>query len=321
MLYKIAIIPEIFVSDDFRTLDRELDFLWDYIFDNCLIIIPRNNIWIDSISAINMPSKLREKTFRYLRRVKDANRFIVTNTSLNDGDWYEWGARVYSDYSLHAVVMPQKKRVLYKSKDERVIDFPVTPSQDVLLELKRSKCQISQTTEEDLEKTLKPILEYARILRVIDPYISSTKSWSQSSIEIASKLLGCSLKKEHSYTCKFEIYISEGKAKKSGLTKKQARESRELMTVWEPIWEIVRKEGHSFRVVVFGNDNNQKELHDRFILTDQCGVMLSTGFSCDTPAHPQVWIMLPENSFRAITDLFIFNSPYPVRSQFQFPHS
>jgi hypothetical protein len=163
-------------------------------------------------------------------------------------------------------------------------------------------------------------LEYARILRVVDPYLN-TKLWARNSIKIASSLLGCSLKKEQNYSCKFEIYISEGKAEKAGLSKKQARESRELMIVWKPIWEIIKLNGHSFRVVVLGNNNNQKELHDRFILTDQCGVMLSTGFSCDKPAHPQVWIMLPESSYRTITDLFVFDSPFPVRSQVEFPFS
>lgn len=315
MLNKIAIIPEIFVADDLHALDRELDFLWDYIFDNCLIVIPKNDAWIDYIKAY-MPSRLQAKTFGCIRRMMNAKRFIITNSSADD-DWYKWGKRMLLEYNLDAIVLPTINRSLCECKEETIIDFPLRPSQESLINLKKSKCQIVQTKEDDLEKTLKPILEYARILRVIDPYVN-IGTWSQSSISIASKLLGYSLKKEKSITCRFELFISEGKAK---LTRKQAGESKELRKIWEPIWNIIRNNGHYFQIVVLGKQDGQKELHDRFILTDQCGVMLSTGFSCDKPAHPQVWMMLPENSYRIITDMYVSNPLYPVKNKFQFPLS
>jgi hypothetical protein len=260
-----------------------------------------------------MHSKLREKTFSHIQRMKDANRFIVSNMVLENNDWYSWGRKVASTYELYALVVPSRNRPSYQ-ENIPIIDFPMMPSQDLLLQLKTSKCKLIPTNEEDLERTLKPILEYARVLRIIDPYVN-TAPWSKNSIEIASKLLGHGLKKEQDYKCTLEIFSSEGKSR---LNKHQARDAGELKKVWAPIWEIVKSYNHSFRVVIFGKEPGQKELHDRFILTDQCGIMLSTGFSCDKPVHPQVWILLPESSYRTIANVFTTTPSYPISGQTQY---
>jgi transposase-like protein len=69
----------------------------------------------------------------HLQQNAHSNRFIITNTTINNGDWYEWGARVFYQYDLYAIVTPQKKRILFQGKNVRFIDFPIRPSQDTLV--------------------------------------------------------------------------------------------------------------------------------------------------------------------------------------------
>lgn len=315
MLFKIVITPDVFTLSNVESLERDLDFLWDYVHENCILFLPNGNEWTEHILKFKSSQFIHDKTTRYLNRMKDENRIVTSGIPVKDENWIEWALTIYKEYELYAIIMPKNKRIALRLHGNRYIDFPLNPTQPAVAELKNAKFCSIITDEINLEVNLKPILEYARVLRVIDPYLN-TKPWSENSIRIASKLLSGSLQ-NNKYSGLFEIYLS---AKKSQIRREELSDPRRTLNIWQPMLDKFYKEyGVRFQVTIFGNYENQKGLHDRYILTDQCGVELSTGFSCDKPVHPQTWKLLPKTSFSKITNMFVFNPPYPIKAQFKYP--
>jgi hypothetical protein len=195
------------------------------------------------------------------------------------------------------------------------------------MEIRDSGCRIVNTTEEETRATLRPLLEYAKTLRIVDPYMS-TNIWSLKSLEIASELLGCGLFNRN-FLCSIEFFVADGKFSysenlnrdpKNRIARKQLNDSRILRDIWSPIFSKLHNQyGHIYKTTVFGQDQKKRELHDRFILTDQCGIQLSAGFTCDDPPHSQVWMIFPEGSYKLMTDTFVFRKPYPIIAQYQYP--
>ena len=172
MLYKIAITPDVFDYDSIYSLDREIEFLWDYLSDNCLLFLPENGNWAKYILYKNMSQITRDSILCHLKRLHDLNRIITTNIPLVNGDWLRWALEVFSECDLHSIITSKSTRIKANISGAQFIDFPLTPTQYKLAEIKDGKSRDVITSEEELRKNLLPLLEYARVIRVIDPYIN-----------------------------------------------------------------------------------------------------------------------------------------------------
>ena len=70
------------------------------------------------------------------------------------------------------------------------------------------------------------------------------------------------------------------------------------LNLWKQKLEpLIKEHNHTFRVFLWESRERKEKMHDRFILTDQCGISISGGLDCRTHSHANstVWSLLDED--------------------------
>lgn len=79
----------------------------------------------------------------------------------------------------------------------------------------------------------------------------------------------------------------------------------DYLDTWEKKLSLLKKkDGHRFKVFLWESLPSSETLHDRFILTDQCGVSVPGGLDCRTGSsvNDTVWSLLDEEDRRKWLD-------------------
>ena len=116
---------------------------------------------------------------------------------------------------------------------------------------------------------LTPILRYARSLVLIDPYLNPEKSRFFKTIEICSGLLGLRI----------------GNDKLAGRIDLHSDANRQNSNFSLANWKrklqpLADKDKHRFRIFLWESKPDSESMHDRYILTDQCGLSIPGGLDC-----------------------------------------
>lgn len=83
--------------------------------------------------------------------------------------------------------------------------------------------------------------------------------------------------------------------------KRQEPENRtlnEYLDEWQDkLKPLKHQEGHRFKVFLWRSLPGSETLHDRYIITDQCGISIPGGLDCRSQSHANstVWSLLDED--------------------------
>jgi hypothetical protein len=76
---------------------------------------------------------------------------------------------------------------------------------------------------------------------------------------------------------------------------------KDYLDAWETKLRLLKnKTGHRFKIFLWESLPSSETIHDRFILTDQCGVGVQGGLDCraESAANKTLWSLLDEEDRR-----------------------
>jgi hypothetical protein len=141
--------------------------------------------------------------------------------------------------------------------------------------------------ESEYRGILTPILRYAKRLELVDPYLSARDSQHSRIVWIAAELMG----RRGSHPHPGEIWVN------TTLEGEQTRDAKLALDRWESTIKRMKHESvipHIFKVIIWRSDLGDEGMHDRFLLTNQCGVSVPRGFDCypEGTKRKTVWGLL-----------------------------
>jgi hypothetical protein len=158
----------------------------------------------------------------------------------------------------------------------------------------RSRTATVKRTITDYRNALVSTLRYAKSLALVDPYFNSYEPRFFNIIAASSDVMG-----QRSYgRTQGRIYIHA----KFENQKPQGQTVNYYLNEWKTkIEPLAKTYGHHFKVFLWDNVPGKEVLHDRYILTDQIGVLVPGGLDCSFASNATTeWALLDEitRSFR-----------------------
>jgi hypothetical protein len=133
-------------------------------------------------------------------------------------------------------------------------------------------------SDADYRAALAPILRHAKSLALIDPWLNSHESRYLDTVTICSNVFG---QRGHArLQGRIDIHAEAGKQKPDGRT------VADHLAAWEQkLRPLIAVNCHRFRVFLWESLPGSESMHDRFILTDQCGISAPGGLDCRSHSH------------------------------------
>lgn len=242
-----------------------------------------------------LPPSLQDKIRTCLNLLHDRHRLVRhpkhpggdPNTDL---DWLELALNSHNRIPFHGIVLSRDLINGPGHDCDAFIEFlGVLESQQ--WEHRRNRSLTLKKCAPDYRSALASLLRHARVLQLIDPYMNAHESRYFITIDICAELMG--LRVQDRLCGRIDIHAEARRQKPEGLT------IEEYLNAWEQkLRPLVSRDGHRFRVHLWECQPGAETMHDRFILTDQCGISVPGGLDCRTHSHPNstVWTLLDEDA-------------------------
>lgn len=124
---------------------------------------------------------------------------------------------------------------------------------------------------------------------LIDPWLNSHESRYFDTVTISSNAMG---QRGHArLQGRIDIHAEARKQKPDG------RSVSDYLDAWEQkLRRLIATDGRRFRVFLWESLPGSQSMHDRFILTNQCGISVPGGLDCRTHSHANStdWSLLDE---------------------------
>lgn len=266
MLYDLSCTPQIFSKDALESDSNNIFFLVQFLEDvyrNGMLADLNNGEWRKNVfKNINelSPSD-KDALSNLISTLKDHNLIVGhTKSGLkpsSEKEWIELAKISDSLQSFFGIVSFEQedktqtlKDLLYstKWKQERL-------SSNVIIQ-----------NEENLIMALNPILAYAKRVILIDPYFNIMKSKYRLTLNLVAKLLRSQRGNMQSGSIEIHTSFKKDDIDPSNDTFRNS---------WTKIKNDLFKEyGHVNTMYIW---NNTDDWHDRYIITNQCGVQVGAG--------------------------------------------
>lgn len=284
MLYEFAMTPELFGAPFATCNQRAEDILPELlrkIAENGMLANLNKDQWFDHVKKERLATLsesspvLKDKILTCLKVLHDRHRLVRHPKSKSgnpgaDRDWLNLVFESHEKIRFDAIISSKE---LMEDSGRECDEF-----RDVLCSLELplwgSRTLSLTKTEDWYRRALRPVLRHARSLTLVDPYMNTDKRYFRT-VELCSELLG---KRVHDERRKGRIRIH-------ALIKNQKPDYKEVdayLDFWEEKLASLRdKHGHRFQVFLWDKKKIDSEsMHDRFILTDQCGISVPGGLDC-----------------------------------------
>lgn len=324
MLYHFAITPDVFDPTILTASSRESVVLVELlrgIADNGLLANLHSGAWHRQIKqqydVEACSPAVRDKVRTCLTVIYDRNRLIrhPAGSELPDTDecrWLRWAVeRHQSDlgYPWHGIVATDE----YVHFSE-IVD-PVLVALSGVLDHTcwqgRPKSIRLPKTDVELKAALTPLLKYAERVTLVDPYMTCVQSRFFDTVQQCANLLG----KHDGRQARGLIQIHAGDPRYLG-DDAYNETAADRLDRWErELKPVIAQWGHKFEVTLWANRSGGKKFHDRYLITDQCGISMPGGqdFESDpTRANLTTWSWLEPPIIRDI----LLQEFHPVKSPY-----
>ena len=269
MFKEICMSPQIFKEDQLVNENKrwkDVKSLLEGIYLSGHIIGINNNDWVKNVRAeINQINDQRVKDLfnGLISDLKDRNRISghpKGDISPNDeNEWIEIAETINDIYEVDSILATKH---FYKN---------VTSIED--LEYMNITKKFSLTgskhfvkNEDELKKIFIPLLSYARKVTVIDPYFDITVQRYRNTLNIITE------------------YFKNKRGIKSGNGTINIHTSSKITIHegWRKVIQKIEQEfGHTINIYVWDRKIDSIKLHDRYIITDQTGIVSAAGTDKD----------------------------------------
>jgi len=301
MLYDYACTPQVFSDEALDANSAHFTLLAMFlrgVLENGMIADLNNGDWKKNvIQNINqLPSKYKDKIAHLYQSLKDKNLIVGHKKSdLKPSNEEEW---------LKLVELSNEKVPFYEIIS--LLETEYSHSLEDVLDsekwIQRSRTHYVVQNEENLRIELKPILSYAKKVTLIDPYFSTLRPKYRTTLGVIAELLRDQRGNNQKGTIEIHIRYKAGETDDNRFLNSWKRSSQ----------EIFQKHGHICKLFQWDKADTW---HDRYIITDQCGVHVGAGLD-DRDEGKSTWSKLDYNTLSDIVKDFRENSsPYTLKFQ------
>ena len=318
LLREFAMIPDVFNVSTLRN-DKSLGIILVQILRalsaNGLLANLYKDCWEKDVTnrIRAFPQELQEvkdKLSACLKRLHDRNRLVRhprrgEQTPSQDIDWLKLAMESHKEIPLHGIILSKKLMKNCGLTDKALIELSEVLDSSQWQNLRRSVTLKKQKT--DYRKHLPPILRHAKALTLVDPYFNTHELRFLDTIRICSELMG---QRPFLERRQGQIHIHADATRQ----KPESWSIKKHLDSWEEVLRSLKeRDKHRFKVFLW--QFSSQTLHDRFILTDQCGISAPGGLDCRIQsANNTTWNLLDEEDRRIWLEKFnpAANPPYKL---------
>lgn len=298
MLYEFALTPELFDASVVNTDNAGtiLVQLLRGIEENGLLADLNRSRWSRYIGERieTPPQVLRDKVMACLKIIEDRHRLVrhpkcVSGNPGTNLDWLNLALESHQKIPFHAIILSQALMESCGQENSSFVEF-LRSLDSAQWESRRIRTLTLTKSLADYRAALAPILRHARSLALIDPWLNSQESRYFNTVTICSNMMG---QRGHA-RLQGRIHIHA----EAGQQKPYNRTLTDYLNAWEQKLRIlIAADGHRFKVFLWESLPGSQSLHDRFILTDQCGISAPGGLDCRSHSHANStdWSLLDED--------------------------
>jgi hypothetical protein len=317
VLYEFAMTPDVFdatVVDSDPTLGVILVQLLRGLCDNGLIANLHRDRWIRHVREhrlVGLSPSLRDKVISCLNILHDRHRLVrhprrMQGDPTADSEWLELALESHRRLPFHGIILG--KALLAECRDIDAVFTELSTAIDSPQWQSRRRSSTLTKCDADYRVALAPILRHAKMLALVDPYMSCHDSRFLDTVKICIDLLG---QRGHA-VLPARIHIHAGNPQDDNYHPETVADR---LNAWERYLHplIEAQHPHRFKVFLWGSHPGGETLHDRYILTDQCGILVPAGLDCRTYSNPNrtTWSLLDEEDRRRrLEDVDPTTSPF-----------
>jgi hypothetical protein len=300
VLYEFAMTPDLFDASVANSDDRASIILVELlrgIAENGLLANLHKDRWLRHVTkkrVTTLSPALKDKVLTCLSVLHDRHRLVrhpkcMAGDPGNDKEWLNLAFDSHDRIPFHAIILSQALIDGCGRECDALVEF--FGSLDSAQWDGRRKRTLSLTkSDADYRAALTPILRHARSLALIDPYLNYHESRYFNTVAICSNVLG---QRGHArLQGRIDIHAEAGKQKPDGHT------IADYLAGWaQKLRSLIAVDSHRFRVFLWESLPGSESMHDRFILTDQCGISVPGGLDCRSHSHANRtdWSLLDED--------------------------
>lgn len=224
----------------------------------------------------------RDKIVRHLERLAAHGRLVRHPQRLRgiptDREWLDIALQSHASIPLHGIVVGPALWTCYTGSDSRVVDV-ASILDSVIWECCGTSIELRKC-EADYRRVLTPLLRHASSLTLVDPYLSLQPRFL-STVQMCAELLG--QRWGSRLVGRIHIHAGDPRPTSWGGTvrppdwddqRRQALTNR--LDDWENAIRVIQAQyPHRFRIFLWAN--RDETMHDRYLLTNQCGVAVPAG--------------------------------------------
>ncbi len=298
---EIAITPQTFdksvLLDDLRKFEKLLNAMDDLSESGMIVGVYTD--WINKVDEFidQYDDNDKHEIKNVLNFLKDRQRIVCIPKNLsnsNEEDSWINQAKQISRIREFDLIIASKDTDFTKqitSLDRKI--------------LKNKGAIVESQSKEFMHTILAPILSYAEDVQIYDPYfhLHSNEERFEKALEIICTALGSNHGIRN--TASINIHTSIKPMIETNPQDKRIKEFVWQKTVQWPqiIKELEKKFGHKISIYIWEEVKKENEWHDRWIITNQCGVALGKGTDISEWTDA-TWSLLDWNELSKITHKF-----------------
>lgn len=311
MLYRFSITPEVFehwAINDMNPAGVVLTELLKGTCENGLLANLNSGQWMTTVrhnqSDAAIPPAVRDRVETCLALLHDRNRLIrcpagSAGFENDEYRWLRWSLERHRITPFAGIFASVEFIELLGIDDEILIRLSIALEAPCWTERKRSVR--FDKTEANLRNHIKPLLSHAQRVTLIDPYMTCREDRFFNTVQHCADLLG----KRDGTQFPGLIDVHTGDPETVGPAQYHESKEHRLQRWTDSLKQVVQQWGHRYRVFLWKNKPRGKTFHDRYIITDQCGIDAPGGLdfaSDDEQARANItsWSMLETAQTREI---------------------
>jgi len=268
---------------------------------------------------VSLSPALRDKVLTCFSLLHGRHRLVrhprsVSGDPVSDLDWLNLSLDSHQRIPFHAIILSQQLIDGCDQNCDAFVEF-LASLDSPQWEARRHRTLPLRKSVTEYRAALAPILRYARSLSLIDPWLNSHQTRYFNTVTICSNLMG---QRGHDrLQGRIHIHAEAGKQKPDG------RSLDDYLNAWErKLHPLIDADRHRFRVFLWESLPGSESMHDRYILTDQCGISTPGGLDCrnDSHANSTDWSLLDEDvRIRRLQDYDPVASPFRLLGEREIP--
>lgn len=316
MLYEFAMTPDLFDSNLLNTNDAS-EIILAEIFHGLAQFGLLANLHKGGLirhveeRADSLSPTLKSKVINCLSVLNDRHRLVkhpkcTTGEPKTDDDWLNLALVSHDRIPFQAIILSQELINNSKHQCGEFVEFFGSLESSQWNDCRENTVIALTKSISDYRCNLAPVLRHAKSLALIDPWFNCQHSRFFDTISICSNLLG--QRGHNRLPGRIDIHAE---------AKNQTSKNPDACLVdWErKLRSLVSNDKHRFRVFLWESKLGSESMHDRYILTDQCGLSISGGLDCRKHSHPNstIWSLVAnEDRLKLWADYDPSSSPFKL---------